>query len=286
MAQQLPSDYKEKLAIFRTYCINKITEKKIQPNHITNMDKVPLTFDIPMNHTVEKKGTSMVSIHTTGHVKSAFTIVLGCLGNREKLPPMVIFKRKMLPKEKFPARVIVKANQKGWMDEEKISEWLREVYVKRPDVFFHASPSLLICDSMRAHLTATVKNQVKKTNSELAIIPGGLTKELQPLDIGVNRAFKVKLRAAWERWMTDGEHTFTKTGRQRRASYATICEWIVDAWAQVSTSTVVSLLNSHLATRLAPTMMRGKMRGNLACMVAKLPSCSIQTQKMRTLMDL
>ena len=56
VAQQLPADYKEKLAIFRTYCINKITEKKIQPNHITNMDEVPLTFDIPMNHTVEKKG--------------------------------------------------------------------------------------------------------------------------------------------------------------------------------------------------------------------------------------
>ena len=84
-----------------------------------------------------------------------------------------------------------------------------------------------------------MKSQVKKTNSELAIIPGGLTKELQPLDIGVNRAFKAKLRAAWEQWMTEGDHTFTKTGRQRRASYATICQWIVDAWAKVSVSTVV-----------------------------------------------
>lgn len=92
---------------------------------------------------------------------------------------------------------------------------------------------------MRAHLTAAVKHQVKQMNSELAVIPGGLTKELQPLDIGVNRAFKVKLRAAWERWMTDGEHTFTKSGRQRRASYATICQWIVDAWAKVSALTVV-----------------------------------------------
>ena len=39
--------------------------------------------------------------------------------------------------------------------------------------------------------------------------------------------------------MTDGEHTFTKTGRQRRASYATICQWIVDAWAKISVSTIV-----------------------------------------------
>ena len=62
-------------------------------------------------------------------------------------------------------------------------------------VFFHASPSLLICDSMRAHLTADVKKKVNQMNDVLAVIPGGLTKELQPLDIGVNRPFKVRLRA-------------------------------------------------------------------------------------------
>lgn len=44
---------------------------------------------------------------------------------------LVIFKRKTLPKEKFPAGVI-KTNPKAWMDEEKMSEWLREIYVKRP----------------------------------------------------------------------------------------------------------------------------------------------------------
>jgi len=81
--------------------------------------------------------------------------------------------------------------------------------------------------------------KVKKTNSELAVIPGGLTKELQPLDIGINRPFKAKLRVAWEHWITDGEHTFTKIGRQRRANYTIICQWIVDAWAKISVSTIM-----------------------------------------------
>ena len=80
------------------------------------------------------------------------------------------------------------------MDEEMMSDWLQEVYVRRPDGFFNKSPSLLIYDSMRAHLTDAVKAKVKKINSELAVIPGGLTKELQPLDIGINGPFKVKLR--------------------------------------------------------------------------------------------
>ena len=131
---------------------------------------------------------------------------------------MVIFKRKILPKEKCLVSVIIKANPKGWMDKEMMSDWLREVYIKRPDGFFHTSSSLLLYDSMRAHLTDIVKAQVKKTNSDLAIILGGLTKELQLLDISINWSFKVKLRAAWEQWMTDGEHTFTKMERQRWAS--------------------------------------------------------------------
>lgn len=44
---------------------------------------------------------------------------------------------------------------------------------------------------------APYKNLLRQMNSELAVVPGGLTKELQPLDIGVHRAFKVRLRTAW-----------------------------------------------------------------------------------------
>ena len=124
VSQQLPDDYREKLMLIRTYCTNKINEQNIQLKHITNMDEVPLTFDIPVNRTVERTGTSAVSIRTTGNEKSSLTVVLGCQANGQKLPPMVIFKRKTLPKENFLAGVSIKANPKGWMDEEMMSDWL------------------------------------------------------------------------------------------------------------------------------------------------------------------
>lgn len=90
------------------------------------MAEVSLTFDILVNRTVEKTGTSTVSIRTTGNEKSSFTVVLGCQANGQKLPPMVIFKRKPLPKEKFPASVIIKANTKGWMDKKMSERSLRQ----------------------------------------------------------------------------------------------------------------------------------------------------------------
>ncbi len=130
---------------------------------------------------------------------------------------------------------------------------------------------------MRAHLTYTVKTQVKQTNLELAIIPGGLTKELQLLDISVNRSFKVKLRAAWEHWMTEGEHTFTKTGRQRWASYITICQWIVDAWAKVSVSSVVrAFTKARIITEQLSNSNETDSdndKGIRTCLMPKSPNC-------------
>lgn len=82
VAQQLPADYKEKLAIFRSYCSKHIGDKNIQPSHITNKDKVPLTFDIPVSHTVEKKGTSTVAIRTTGYEKSLLLCLAAMLMHR------------------------------------------------------------------------------------------------------------------------------------------------------------------------------------------------------------
>lgn len=45
ISQQLADDYEEKLDIFRTFCTD-ITEHKIRPEHIGNMDEVPFTFEI------------------------------------------------------------------------------------------------------------------------------------------------------------------------------------------------------------------------------------------------
>lgn len=84
---------------------------------------------------------------------------------------------------------------------------------------------------MRGHLTDTLKTQVKQTDLELAIIPGGLTKELEPPDIGVNRSFKFDCKLHGSIWRQKANTGWT--------SYATICQWILDVWAKVSVSSVV-----------------------------------------------
>lgn len=65
VAQKLPVTYKERLATFLSHCRKKIADKHIRPKHITNIDELPLIFDIPVNGLVEKIETGRVAIRTT-----------------------------------------------------------------------------------------------------------------------------------------------------------------------------------------------------------------------------
>ena len=66
------------------------------------MDETPMSFDLPSSYTLEKRSSSTVNIKTTGHEKSTFTVVLGIMADGSKLPPVVIFKLKNIPRETFP----------------------------------------------------------------------------------------------------------------------------------------------------------------------------------------
>ena len=62
------------------------------------MDKTPISFDLPPNRTVDFKGQKTNTVKLTGAEKSYMTVVLSCLADGTKLLPMVVFKRKTMPK--------------------------------------------------------------------------------------------------------------------------------------------------------------------------------------------
>ena len=63
----------------------------------------------------------------------------------------------------------------------------------------------------KAHLVKTVKKELNDINTDVAIIPGGLTNQLQPLDVSINKPFKEKVKTVWSNWMAgEADHSFTK----------------------------------------------------------------------------
>ena len=125
ISQRLPQDHEEKLIKFKRYVIARRKKHDFERKYIGNPDQTPLTFDIVTNSMVSEKRVKSVSILTIGHEKDRFTIMLACLGDGNNLPPYVIFKRKTLPKNaNFPKGVIVRCQERGWMDQRLVHDWL------------------------------------------------------------------------------------------------------------------------------------------------------------------
>ena len=87
---------------------------------IGNIDETAVAFNMTYNTTIEEKGTKTIAIASTGHENSNFTVVLVCLADGTKLPPVIIFKLVNVPRKEFPDGVVVRANPSGWMNENEM----------------------------------------------------------------------------------------------------------------------------------------------------------------------
>ena len=197
------------------------------------MDQVPLAFDVLSNKTVDVKGAKKIMIKIHGHEKMRYTVVLGCCADGTKLPPLLIFQRKMLPKDVIPQGIQVHVHSKGhmdgWMVGEGMKLWLEKAQSKRPGGLLK-KPSSLACDQFKAHVTESTKRLATTLKTHLAIIPGGLTSQLQPLDISVNKPFKGFMHEKWAKWIEAPTHYLTPAGRVKQPLISNGCEWVKNSW--------------------------------------------------------
>jgi len=114
-------NFEQKLLNYQRYITNLRKTGNFLMGQMANADKMAIYLDMPPNYTLEKKGVKEVLLKTTGCEKLCLTIMLAATADGRKLPPLLILKRKTLPKsEAFPKNVIVRTQEKGWMTEELI----------------------------------------------------------------------------------------------------------------------------------------------------------------------
>uniref|UniRef100_A0A023GJZ4 Putative tigger transposase n=1 Tax=Amblyomma triste TaxID=251400 RepID=A0A023GJZ4_AMBTT len=230
LCQRLPAAYESKVIDFHHF-VTRLREKcGYLMSQIGNADQTPLTFDMPRNTTVNEKGARSVLVKTSGAEKQRCTVMLAVTADGRKLPPYVIFKRKTIPKGNFPRGIHIRAQMKGWMTADLMVDWIKTVW-GRPGAFL--LPSLLVLDSFRGHLVDSVRAKLKELRTDIAVIPGGLTSLLQPLDVSLNKPFKDNVRRLYAEWMAMGQHDLTPSGKIRRPSVEMLCSWITEAWSSI-----------------------------------------------------
>ena len=237
IAQKLPDAYEKKITNFLRYLICIRVKNNYELGQIGNMDETPMWFDMPNARTVNRCGEKTVLVKTTGHEKSRFTVVLTCMADGTKLKPMVVFKRKTMPNGNFPAGVVIHVHPKGWMDDDGTKLWFEKVWNTRPGALMRKN-SLFIWDSFSCHITDKIKKLMRQHKTDLGVIPDGLTSQLQPLDVYLNKSFIDHTRADWNKWMVDGEKSFTKGGNMRAPDLTVVASWVKHAWEQIPESMV------------------------------------------------
>ena len=208
---------------------------------VFNMDETPAYFDLPSTSTIDFKGVRNVHVKTTGHEKLRYTVVLTQAADGSKLPPMVIFKLKNVPKESFPPGIVVAASPGGSMTTQLMLDiYIPKVLKQRPhDIFASGSKGVIFWDSHLSHKDPDVLTKCEAMAAlKPVVIPGGMTSLLQPLDVGVNKTYKANLRDKWRRWISEGEVYLTRTGKRKRASYALVALWALQAWEELDAAVI------------------------------------------------
>ncbi|KFM70429.1 Pogo transposable element with KRAB, partial [Stegodyphus mimosarum] len=121
------------------------------------------------------------------------------------------------------------------MDANGTVDWLKNVWDKRPEAAFK-KPSLLVYDSFRGHFSEEVTKHLKTT---VAVIPGGSTSIIPPLDVCFNKPFKVNVRKYWAEWISSGRPTFTKGGNIKKQDITLIAQWVKDAWNEIPSEMII-----------------------------------------------
>jgi hypothetical protein len=83
---------------------------------------------MPLNVTVNEKGAKTVLLRGMGNEKARITVMLGVLAEGRKLPPYATLWQKTMPKEKLLVGLVFWCQEKGWMTNELLMDWVKVIW--------------------------------------------------------------------------------------------------------------------------------------------------------------
>ena len=110
------------------------------------------------------------------------------------------------------------------MDERVMKIWIERVLTPYVATAPQGVRPLLILDSYRCHQMPSIVQLIEKEGTDLRHIPAGCTGLCQPIDVGIAKPLKDRVRHSWEDWMVDQG---TGTRRFSPPPRALLSEWVV-----------------------------------------------------------
>lgn len=203
---------------------------------IINMDQTPIFFSMLPRTTLETSGARSVNVRTSTGSTMRVTVAVTVTASGLMLPPFFVYKGKpggRIEREfsNYNAGGFYSAQEKAWMDESIMQKWITQVLKPYVETAPDGVRPILFLDSYRCHLMASVVNVMEAMGVQVEHIPGGCTGLCQPIDVGIGKPLKNRVRNMWEDWMVEqGGETVRFTPPSRQA----IAGWVLEATNDLS----------------------------------------------------
>jgi DDE superfamily endonuclease len=166
---------------------------------IINMDQTPVFFSMTPKRTIAEKGKKTINVRKSSGSTIRLTAALTITASGEALQPMIVYKGKPDGRiqrnfNTYPQGAIYECQDKAWVDERVMLNWVETVlrpYVKKAPEGVHP---IIILDSFRCHMMTSVVDAIKELGCEVENIPGNCRGLCQPIDVGIGKPFKDRIK--------------------------------------------------------------------------------------------
>ena len=239
-SQKHPRETVEEATSFVDRMVPRFAEENKDPHFILNMDQTPIFFSMTPGKTLEKQGSCSVNVRSSSGSTMRVTVAVCITAAGTVLPPLIIFKGKRngrIVREfpTYPEGAFYACQDRAWMDETVMSEWVDKVLKPYAETSPEGIVPSILLDSYRCHLMATIVNAIQDTGTEVEHIPGGCTGLTQPVDVGIGKPLKNRIRRFWEDYMLE---TGLQQVLSKPPSRAVMAGWIVESLRSLSTTLV------------------------------------------------
>jgi hypothetical protein len=214
------------------------------PRYILNMDQTPIFFSMTSKTTLEPVGSTSVNVRVSKNASMRVTVAVTVTSSGHTLPPMIVFKgapggRIERELTTYVDGAIYAVQRKAWMDETVMNHWIDTVLLPYCDGRPVGIEPILFLDSYRCHMMGTIVHKLQHHGIQVEHIPAGCTSICQPVDVGIAKPLKDRVRRRHSTWMIqqcDGAvpEIFSPPSRSHLAS------WVVAALQDMPRNIVVN----------------------------------------------
>lgn len=225
----LPRFLEAKVKTFREFTQKIIQAHKLTKSTVAAMDELCIFVDLRL---VQEKSRRSEALEFTGSLP-LLTVYLTVLADGTMLPALVLGNRKLNERD-LPEFILLEASPEGLSVEEALDLWINKVWLRTGPA--QHSKSMLVLDRHREHLGDHFLTSISSSGTLPAVIPGGCSFCLQPLEICMKPVLQRFLLSRWSEFTARNPVEIKETSPQSLQANVgqVLFDWLVEALTRLN----------------------------------------------------